>query len=121
MFRVNYAKLFFSSSTGKTQPRTSVGTHALPSPLDITDTLQSIPERDHESVTALLGAWGELLLHDLASTGNLRSQDCCSDEAKRHGECYGKVGHGQCRDYMRTLPALQPEECEFSKYNKNNY
>lgn len=112
MYLFNDAICLFA---GKSQPRTSVGNHALPGPLEITGTLQTISEKDHESVTALLGAWGELLLHDLASTGNLKSQDCCSDEAAKHGECYGKVGHGQCRDYMRTLPALESDECEFSK------
>ena len=90
--------------------------HALPSPLEAAATLQTVPAAPHESVTALLGAWGELLLHDLASTGNLRSQDCCSDDGMSHGECYGRVGHGQCREYMRTLPAVDMDDCGFGEF-----
>ncbi|CAH0563572.1 unnamed protein product [Brassicogethes aeneus] len=109
-----------SYSDGKTQPRQSNSNHALPSPLDVASTLQTIPSRNHESVTALLGAWSELLLHDLASTGNLKSQDCCSDEAKTHGECYGKLSNGQCREYMRTLPAVDSDSCKFNYRNQMN-
>ncbi|EFA09156.2 hypothetical protein TcasGA2_TC005493 [Tribolium castaneum] len=104
---------------GRSQPRQSVTTHALPSPLDVAVTLQTVPATPHESVTALLGAWSELLLHDLASTGNLKSQDCCSD-GRKHGECYGRVGHGQCREYMRTLPAIDMDDCDFEYRNQMN-
>lgn len=100
-------------------PRQSGTTHALPSPLDVAATLQNIPSKKHESVTALLGAWSELLLHDLASTGNLKSQDCCSEDARNHGECYGRVGHGQCREYMRTLPAVDMDDCAFGRFSND--
>lgn len=100
---------------GKVQPRVSNSPKPLPNPLDVTSTLQSIPVQSHESVTALLGAWSELLLHDLAMTGNLKSQDCCVDNAG-HPECYGKLGNGQCKEYMRTLPSMDMDQCSFSKY-----
>lgn len=101
---------------GISKPRESTHNHHLPSAQDVASTLQNIPAEKHESVTALLGAWSELLLHDLASTGNLKSQDCCSDDAKKHAECFGKLGNGQCREYMRTLPAVDMDSCNFSKY-----
>ncbi|XP_072375481.1 chorion peroxidase-like, partial [Diabrotica undecimpunctata] len=104
----------------KSQPKQSVTSHSLPSPIDVASTLQSNPATKHESVTALLGAWTELLLHDLASTGNMKSQDCCSDNAKKHGECYGKLGNGQCREYMRTLPAVDMDTCEFGYRDQMN-
>ncbi|CAH1108455.1 unnamed protein product [Psylliodes chrysocephalus] len=104
----------------KSQPKQSVSSHSLPSPLDVAATLQNNPATKHESVTALLGAWTELLLHDLASTGNMKSQDCCSDNAKKHGECYGKLGNGQCREYMRTLPAVDMDTCEFDYRDQMN-
>lgn len=78
-------------------------------------TLQNVPASVHESVTSLLGAWSEVVLHDLAGTGNLKGQDCCSDEAYQHGECYGRLGHGQCKEYMRTLPAVDMDDCSFGK------
>ncbi|XP_074027554.1 uncharacterized protein isoform X2 [Leptinotarsa decemlineata] len=105
---------------GKSQPKQSVSSHSLPSPIDIASTLQNNPATKHESVTALLGAWSELLLHDLANTGNLKSQDCCSENAKKHGECYGKLGHGQCREYMRTLPAVDMDSCKFENREQMN-
>lgn len=72
-------------------------------------------EKHHESVTALLGAWSELLLHDMASTGNMRSYDCCEDNAN-HGECFGRLGNGECQEYMRSLPAVDVDDCKFSEY-----
>ncbi|XP_072395913.1 uncharacterized protein [Diabrotica undecimpunctata] len=109
-----------SYADNKSQPKQSVTSHSLPSPIDVASTLQSNPATKHESVTALLGAWTELLLHDLASTGNMKSQDCCSDNAKKHGECYGKLGNGQCREYMRTLPAVDMDTCEFGYRDQMN-
>lgn len=105
---------------GKSLPRQSINSnHALPSPLDVASTLQTIPPKKHESITSLLGAWSELILHDLASTGNLKSQDCCSEDGViNHSECYGRLGNGQCRDYMRTLPAVANRNCPFGKYTQ---
>ncbi|KAJ8969968.1 hypothetical protein NQ317_008531 [Molorchus minor] len=105
---------------GVSRPRQSVTTHTLPSPLDVASTLQTNPATAHDSVTALLGAWSELLLHDLASTGNLRSQDCCSENAKNNKECYGMVGNGQCLEYMRSLPSVDMDTCNFAFRNQMN-
>ncbi|KAL1488619.1 hypothetical protein ABEB36_014422 [Hypothenemus hampei] len=104
---------------GKFQPRSSSLSKPLPNPLDVAATLQTIPSHSHESVTALLGAWSELLLHDLAMTGNLKSYDCCSDNSN-HPECYGRLGNGQCKDYMRTLPSMDIDHCNFKYRNQMN-
>ncbi|CAH1116127.1 unnamed protein product [Phaedon cochleariae] len=109
-----------SYADGKSQPRQSVTPHPLPNPLSVAAALQAAPAPAHESVTALAGAWSELLLHDLAGTGNLRSLDCCGEGAKRHAECMGKLGGGQCKEYMRTLPALDEEDCKFEYRNQMN-
>ncbi|XP_076275092.1 uncharacterized protein LOC143206037 [Rhynchophorus ferrugineus] len=92
----------------------------LPSPILVSSTLQSIPPKSHEYVTSLLGAWAELLLHDLAMTGSLKNQDCCSDSSKRHPECYGQLGDGQCKEYMRTLPSIDLDQCKFKYRNQMN-
>lgn len=107
--------IFIISITGISRPRVSVGTHSLASPLDIAATLQTIPERKHESVTALVGAWSELLLNDLVSVGSMPPVDCCSESAEQHPECYGRLGNGQCKVYMRSLPTSDPESCNFGK------
>ncbi|CAH1129175.1 unnamed protein product [Ceutorhynchus assimilis] len=105
---------------GISAPKESVSDSPLRSPLDISVSLQNIATHAHESVTALLGAWSELLLHDLASTGNLKSQSCCDDGKKNHGECYGKLPNGECREYMRTLPAVEMDNCDFKYRNQIN-
>ncbi|XP_050297990.1 uncharacterized protein LOC126737238 [Anthonomus grandis grandis] len=106
---------------GKSQPRTSSlsTSEPLPNPLEVASTLQSIPSEVHDSVTSLLGAWSEVLLHDLAMTGNLKSEECCSDNSS-HPECYAKLGNGQCKDYMRTLPSVDLDQCSFKYRNQMN-
>ncbi|VEN54788.1 unnamed protein product, partial [Callosobruchus maculatus] len=105
---------------GKSLPRQSSTHTALPSPLDVAATLQAVPPNNHRYVTSLLGAWSELVLHDLAGTGNLDGRNCCSDEGARHEECYGRLGRGQCRQYMRTLPAVDMDDCSFDYRNQMN-
>ncbi|XP_050297989.1 peroxidasin homolog isoform X2 [Anthonomus grandis grandis] len=109
-----------SYADGKTEPRRSSSGYPLPNPVELSRTLQNIPSKSHESVTALLGAWSELLLHDLASTGNLKSLDCCKRDRKNHGECFGDLGDGECREYMRTLPSVDVDACEFRYRNQIN-
>lgn len=75
-------------------------------------TLHEQPSVQHESVTALLGAWSEFILHDLASTGNMRSLDCCASKTNL-GECLGDIGGGVCKEYMRSLPAVDMDDCLF--------
>lgn len=75
--------------------------------------LQHKPKEQHKFVTTLLGAWGELLLQDLVTTINPRSEKCCSKNNAIHQECYTKFGNEKCREYMRSIPALS-EECQFS-------
>ncbi|KAF5284358.1 hypothetical protein FQR65_LT13575 [Abscondita terminalis] len=108
-----------SYADGISQPRKSIGNHALPTPIEIAKAMQKHEKGSHESVTALLGAWGELLLHDLASTGNLDRSICCTDEPVKHGECYGEIGHGSCMEFMRSVPTQNPE-CTFEHRNQMN-
>ncbi|XP_060522685.1 uncharacterized protein LOC132699805 [Cylas formicarius] len=109
-----------SYADGKKKPRQSILSLALPNPLQVAATLQNIPAQPHDSVTALLGAWSELLLHDLAMTGNLKARDCCGDSADRHPECYSELGNGQCKEYMRTLPSIDAEQCQLRHRNQMN-
>lgn len=84
--------------------------------------MEKQPLEHHDSVTALLGAWGELLMHDLASTGNFEKKLCCRDDHQQpHAECYAKVGHGQCKDFMRSLPAVDLDDCTFGKHHYYGY
>ncbi|KAB0798263.1 hypothetical protein PPYR_09256 [Photinus pyralis] len=93
----------------------------LPSSLDVADAMQKQAKGHHESVTALLAAWGELLLHDLASTGNLDRGVCCSNNINvKHGECYGDIGREQCMEFMRSLPAKDVDSCTFEYRNQMN-
>lgn len=115
LIRKKSINIIFLSFAGKSQPRQSSGTHALPSALEIAHAFRNVPEKAHESVTALLGAWSELLLHDLASTGNLKSQKCCSQDST-HGECYGRIGSNHCLEYMRSIPTTENDECHFGKF-----
>lgn len=104
----------------KETPRESVSGHALPNVLQVAKAFQQQePQHDHESVTALLGAWSEFLLHDLASTGNLKSLDCCENNAQ-HAECFGRLGNDDCMEYMRTLPSIPKEQCVFEHRNQMN-
>lgn len=105
---------------GISKPRHSITNHALPSALDVARSIQNTQIENHESVTALLGAWGEFLLHDLAGTGNLKVSRCCDKSKDQHPECYGKISAEQCREYMRTLPTLEMENCNFEYRNQMN-
>ncbi|KAL3272932.1 hypothetical protein HHI36_014391 [Cryptolaemus montrouzieri] len=106
---------------GISQPRQSATNHALPSVMDVARSIQIMQIQNHESVTALLGAWGELLLHDLAGTGNLKVAHCCGkSNLEDHPECYGRIGVDQCREYMRTLPTMEMDECSFEHRNQMN-
>ncbi|KAL1488622.1 hypothetical protein ABEB36_014425 [Hypothenemus hampei] len=107
-----------SYSDGKSLPRESASSYLLPSPFTISFALRTIPAKNHESVTALLGAWSELLLHDMVGTGNLKSQNCCTGKA--HIECYGKLTDGKCKEYMRSLPAVEANQCHFDYRNQLN-
>lgn len=97
---------------GKSKPRQT--DKPLPTPVDVTNALKYQNEKAHESATALLGAWSELLLHDLASTGNLKNPDCCTSDSD-HDECYGHISSEECKDYMRSIPVLDEDSCTFGK------
>lgn len=110
---MKYTKI--SIFLGISQPRQSVSNHVLPSVSDVARSIQNSQIQNHESVTALLGAWGEFLLHDLAGTGNLKVYQCCGQNVDEHSECYGKISSEQCKEYMRTLPSMEMDECNFGE------
>ncbi|XP_028142829.2 uncharacterized protein LOC114336668 [Diabrotica virgifera virgifera] len=105
---------------GKLLPKKSSKNSDLPSPVNIAAMIQKETISKHDSVTALLGAWSELLLHDLASTGNVRSQYCCGNNSQVHQECYGNIGEKNCKEYMRTLPAIDDDNCTFAYRDQMN-
>ncbi|XP_030764451.1 uncharacterized protein LOC115888752 [Sitophilus oryzae] len=105
---------------GKSLPRESFDSIPLPTSVDVAKEIQKIPAKAHDSLTALLGAWSELLLHDLASTGNLKSKDCCKGTARFNQECYPLVQKGSCKEYLRTLPSMDMEKCNFAYRNQMN-
>lgn len=100
---------------GKSIPKLSVDTQELPNALDVSSILQQVPSRKHESVTALLGAWSELLYHDLVRPANFKNRQCCKRDAITHQECYRLQKDDRCWEYMRSLPAIEVDSCEFSK------
>nr|XP_022916804.1 uncharacterized protein LOC111426494 [Onthophagus taurus] len=104
---------------GVSKPRVSsiFDSSPLPSAEEVSYILRQSFSKQHESVTALLGAWSELLLHDLASTGNLRSIDCCS--SKKHEECFTMTG-SSCQEYVRSLPTIDDCTATFSHRNQMN-
>ncbi|XP_048519800.1 uncharacterized protein LOC109542192 [Dendroctonus ponderosae] len=105
---------------GKMIPKVSVSTQELPNALDVSSILQQVPSRKHESVTALLGAWSELLYHDLVSTANFKNHQCCKGDAITHGECYRLQKDNRCWEYMRSLPAVELDSCEYQYRNQIN-
>ncbi|XP_017785026.1 PREDICTED: uncharacterized protein LOC108568445 [Nicrophorus vespilloides] len=102
-------------SDGKSKPKLE----NLPSSEEVTRVFKANSDKkSHDSITALLGAWSELLLHDLASTGNLRSGNCCGQSP--HPECLGKLNEKTCKEYMRSLPAIDKNLCAFEHRDQMN-
>ncbi|CAH1185902.1 unnamed protein product [Phyllotreta striolata] len=105
---------------GSSLPRESPTAHKLPNPSEVASAFQEHPAGNHESVTALLGSWGEFLLNDLVSTGNMKSRNCCGEKRGAHRECYVKFDGEKCLEYMRTLPAVDDTTCVFEYRNQMN-
>lgn len=116
-----------SYADGRSQPRTSVGSHALPPPETIVETLQqSIDETTpHPHITAMLPAWGQLLSYDLIQITSLSNSIKCCKNAKQFStadeldQCYVRAGE-HCREYKRSVPSHDPENCEFKYRDQMN-
>lgn len=116
-----------SYADGHIQPRTSVGSHALPAPDVVVDELQkSVDESlQHPHITAMVPAWGQLLAYDLAEFSPLSgSMRCCKSKGKHSTideveQCYVRAGP-KCKEYRRSVPAKEQGECEFKHRNQMN-
>lgn len=103
---------------GKSKPRTSVGSHALPSPDHIIQELQKSIHKDsqHPHITAMLPAWGQLLAYDLAQVIAPQTKfKCCDEQSSSNQEdlaqCYVRSGE-DCKEYMRSIPS-HDQTCNF--------
>lgn len=111
---------------GRSQPRSSVGSHALPAPDVVVQTLQAgIDARvAHPHITAMLPSWGQLLSYDLVQiTAPSTQLKCCPTAATTSSEkidqCYVRAGAG-CKEYKRSVPSHEAGSCEFSERNQMN-
>lgn len=115
---------------GRSQPRSSVGSHALPAPDTVVQTLQSgINARtSHPHITAMLPSWGQLLSYDLVqiTAPPTHGQKCCQRAAAANAastdkvdQCFVRAGE-ECKEYRRSVPSHEAGTCEFSERNQMN-
>lgn len=117
-----------SYADNRMQPRTSVGSHALPPPEDIVARMQrSIDEtQQHPHITAMLPAWGQLLAYDLIKMTSAASDDikCCKNSTRgtspdEISQCYVRSG-AHCVEYKRSSPSHDLDTCNFRFRNQMN-
>lgn len=106
---------------GKSTPRTSIGSHALPSPDSVIQHLQKSINKDaqHPHITAMLPAWGQLLAYDLFQVISPQSKHCCDNKSNLNDDltqCYVRSGE-DCKDYTRSIPSRDSQSCMF-KYRQ---
>ncbi len=111
---------------GKSVPRTSTGSHALPSADRIIQQLQKSADKNaqHPHITAMLPAWGQLLAYDLFQVISPQSSSfkCCDDASKIYedlAQCYVRKGD-DCKEYMRSIPSREYENCNFNYREQMN-
>lgn len=110
---------------GKSAPRTSVGSHALPSPDYVIQQLQKSITKDvqHPHITAMLPAWGQLLAFDLFQVVSPQTQYKCCDNKSRSTEdfvqCYVRSGE-DCKEYTRSIPSREFQNCKFEYREQMN-
>ena len=110
---------------GKSAPRTSVGSHALPSPDNIIEQMQKSIKEDaqHPHITAMLPAWGQLLAYDLFQIVSPQTQyKCCNNKSRNTEElvqCYVRSGV-ECKEYMRSVPSREFQNCKFDYREQMN-
>ena len=109
----------------KSKPRSSVGSHALPSADFIVQHMQKSANKDahHPHITAMLPAWGQLLAYDLFQIVSPQtSYKCCDENAKNTEDlvqCYVKSGE-DCKEYMRSVPSREFQNCKFTHREQMN-
>lgn len=118
-----------SYADGRSQPRTSVGSHALPPPEEIVAKLQqSVDETlQHPHITAMLPAWGQLLSYDLIKiTASSSDIKCCKNTTKSSvssseeiNQCYVRSGQ-HCIEYKRSSASHEVDSCDFKYRNQMN-
>jgi hypothetical protein len=103
----------------KSSPRTSVGSHALPSPDHVIQQLQKSnnnnKDAQHPHITAMLPAWAQMLAYDLFQVISPQSSIKCCDNNKSDDElaqCYVRNGE-DCKEYMRSIPSRDYQKCNF--------
>lgn len=116
-----------SYADGRSQPRTSIGSHALPAADVVIDELQKSVDDSlqHPHITAMVPAWGQLLAYDLFEYSPLSgSLKCCKNNGKHTtteeiDQCYVRSGPN-CREYKRTVPSVEQGLCEAKFRNQMN-
>lgn len=116
----------------RSQPRSSLGSHALPVPDSVVKTLQAgIDARTtHPHITAMLPSWGQLLAYDLVQITAPGTQlKCCRGANSGAGsqapsgetldQCYVRSGE-ECKEYKRSVPSHEAGSCEFNERNQMN-
>lgn len=116
---------------GISQPRSSIGSHALPEPDDIVQILQENDNNKlfHPHITAMLPSWGQLLTYDLVQTTYPQSKvKCCKNGHSQQSyktsteeidQCYVRSGP-HCKEYKRSVPSHEISKCAFSYRNQMN-
>ncbi|CAD7078943.1 unnamed protein product [Hermetia illucens] len=121
LLEANYAN-------GFNQPRSSVGSHALPDGEDIINLLQKHTNSKavHPHITAMLPAWGQLLAYDLVEITQTATQARCCNQKENPTmtpdemiQCYVRLGEG-CREYKRSAPSLDPDNCHLTRRDQMN-
>lgn len=116
-----------SYADGRLQPRTSIGSHALPAADDVINEMQkSIDSRVlHPHITAMVPAWGELLRYDIAEFSPVTSSiKCCKTNGKyttteEIEQCFVRFGPN-CKEYKRSVPSVEQGECNMRYRNQMN-
>ncbi|XP_037051362.1 uncharacterized protein LOC119085170 [Bradysia coprophila] len=110
------------------QPRSSIGSHALPEPDTIVESLQKTinPKLQHPHITALLPAWGQLLSYDLVQiTSPFSKIKCCKNDTstatstEEIDQCYVRAAP-DCKEYKRSTPSHEVGSCDFNERNQMN-
>lgn len=112
---------------GRTQPRTSIGSHALPAAEMVVNEMQKTVDSSilHPHITAMVPAWGQLLAYDMAEFSPLSgSLKCCKNNGKyltteEIEQCYVRSGPN-CKEYKRSVPSVEQGQCDVKHRNQMN-
>lgn len=116
-----------SYADGRIQPRTSIGSHALPAADDVISEMQKSFDGTvlHPHITAMVPAWGQLLTYDMAEFSPVTSNiKCCKSNGKfttteEMEQCFVRFG-ADCKEYKRSVPSVEQGECSLRYRNQMN-